>query len=81
MISQFSLPVQQSLPQLVMNNLVRKTLANNNKKKIRKLFPEEPKGCCKGTKDKNNILCTDQHILNEVKTKSSHDIDRLQKNN
>ena len=32
-------------------------------------FPEEQKGCGKGTRRTNHLLCTDQHIIKKVKTK------------
>ena len=33
------------------------------------LFPEEQKGCCKGSRGTGELLCTDQHILNDSKTR------------
>ena len=35
----------------------------------RKLFPEEQKGCCKGSRGTAELLYIDQHILNESKTR------------
>ena len=32
-------------------------------------FPDKPKGFCKGTRDRAEILYIDQHILNENKTR------------
>ena len=36
---------------------------------IRGLFPEEQKGCCKGSRGTAELLYIDQHILNESKTR------------
>ena len=33
------------------------------------LFPEEQKGCCEGSRDTEELLYIDQHILNESKTR------------
>ena len=35
----------------------------------RGLFPEEQKGCCKGSRGTAELLYIDQHILNESKTR------------
>ena len=35
----------------------------------RGLFPDEQKGCCKGSRDTAELLYIDQHILNENKTR------------
>ena len=35
----------------------------------RGLFPDEQKGCCKGSRGTAELLYTDQHILNESKTR------------
>ena len=35
----------------------------------RGLFPEEQKGCCKGSRGTEKLLYIDQHILNENKTR------------
>ena len=35
----------------------------------RRLFPDEQKGCCKGSRGTAELLCIDQHILNESKTR------------
>ena len=48
----------------------------------RGLFPEEQKGCRKGTRGADDLLYIDQHILKEAKNKGkepSHCMDRLQK--
>ena len=37
------------------------------------LFPGEQKGCCMGTRGTDNIQYTDQHIIQEVKTRYSID--------
>ena len=34
----------------------------------RRLFPDEQKGCCKGSRGIAELLYIDQHILNESKT-------------
>ena len=34
-----------------------------------RLFPDEQKGCCKGSRGTAELLYTDQHILNENKTR------------
>ena len=47
----------------------------------RGLFPEEQKGCRKGSRGNAELLHSDQHILNESKTRrktSSYDLDWLQ---
>ena len=36
---------------------------------IRGLFPDEQKGCCKGSRGTAELLYIDQHILNENKTR------------
>ena len=33
------------------------------------LFPNEQKGCCKGSRGTAELLVIDQHILNESKTR------------
>ena len=33
------------------------------------LFPEEQKGCCKGSRGTGDLLYIDQHVLNESKTR------------
>ena len=38
----------------------------------RELFPEEQKGCCKGSRGTAELLYIDQHILNEIKTKQKN---------
>ena len=35
----------------------------------RRLFPDEQKGCCKGSRSTEELLYIDQHILNESKTR------------
>ena len=48
----------------------------------RGLFPEEQKGCCKGSRGTAELLYIDQHTLNESKNrrkKSSYGLDRPQK--
>ena len=48
----------------------------------RGLFPDELKGCCKGSRGKAELLYIDQHILNESKTRlknKSYSLDWLQK--
>ena len=35
----------------------------------RRFFPDEQKGCCKGSRDTAELLYIDQHILNESKTR------------
>ena len=35
----------------------------------RRLFPEEQKGCCQGSRSTTELFCIDQHIPNESKTR------------
>ncbi len=35
----------------------------------RELFPDEQKGCCKGSRGTAELLYIDQHILDESKTR------------
>ena len=64
--------------QLQTHNLPTNDLENTdstNRKKIyysltsRGLFPDEQKGCCKGSRGTAELLNIDQHILNESKTR------------
>ena len=59
--------------QLQTHNLPTDDVENinsTNKGKIcRGLFPDEQKGCCKGTRGTAELLYIDQHILNESKTR------------
>ena len=36
---------------------------------IRELFPEEQKGCHKGTRESRHLLYIDQHIFKKIKTR------------
>ena len=38
----------------------------------RGLFPDEQKGCCKGSRGTAELLYIDQHILNESKTRQKN---------
>ena len=50
-------------------------ITSTNKEEIyysltsRRLFPDEQKGCCKGSRGTAELLYIDQHILNESKTR------------